>query len=185
MANTLVVNFFAGPGTGKSTTTALTFGKLKMAGRNVEIAHEFAKDLTWEGRSKALSFQPYIIGKQMYKVVRLFGEVEAILTDSPILFGEIYARESGDYAYDPFCEFIWETFLAWNTLNIFIERDTDLKPYNPRGRNQSEDEALELDHDIHEMLHAGGVEHHHVPMKDAVDEAFALTLMRLHNDRSH
>lgn len=176
MSDTLVVNFFAGPGTGKTTTTALTFGKLKMAGRNVEIAHEFAKDLTWEGRHKALKFQPYITGKQMYKVVRLFGEVEAILTDSPILLGYIYGTDELPASY---FEFLIDTFESWNTLNIFIDRDRDLRPYNPKGRNQTEEEAIELDRRLDGVLHNLDVEHFHVPMADAIDTTYELILANL------
>src|SRR5262245_20723095 len=61
---TLTVNLFGGPGCGKSTNAALVFGKLKNDGINVELVTEFAKELTWEGRSGALRFQPYVTAKQ-------------------------------------------------------------------------------------------------------------------------
>ena len=50
MNNSLTVNLFGGPGTGKSTTSAAVFSLLKMHGVNAELITEFAKDLTWEKR---------------------------------------------------------------------------------------------------------------------------------------
>ena len=50
----IVVNLFAGPGSGKSTTCAGVFAKLKLAGVNCEMALEYAKDKVWEERIKYL-----------------------------------------------------------------------------------------------------------------------------------
>ena len=46
---TLVVNFFAGPGAGKSSMAAGLFAELKFRGVNCELATEYAKDKVWEG----------------------------------------------------------------------------------------------------------------------------------------
>lgn len=40
-----VINLYGGPGTGKSTTAAMLFAKMKLAGFNCEYVPEFAKDL--------------------------------------------------------------------------------------------------------------------------------------------
>jgi len=47
MSKPLIVDFFAGPGAGKSTTAADVFAKLKWRGVNAELIGEYAKDLTW------------------------------------------------------------------------------------------------------------------------------------------
>ena len=44
----IVINLFAGPGVGKSTTAARVFAELKLKGVNCEMALEFAKDKVWE-----------------------------------------------------------------------------------------------------------------------------------------
>ena len=41
----IVVNLFAGPGSGKSTTCAGLFSKLKLAGIYCEMVLEYAKEL--------------------------------------------------------------------------------------------------------------------------------------------
>lgn len=48
MKNTLIVNLFGAPGTGKSTGAAYIFSKLKMAGVDAEYVTEFAKDKVWD-----------------------------------------------------------------------------------------------------------------------------------------
>lgn len=146
---TLVVNLFGGPGTGKSTTAALVFGQLKVDGINSELVHEFAKDLTWEERHKALKFQPYIMGKQSYHIYRLLGKVDVVITDSPILLGMIY---KGDGYTEAFGQHLLELYKSWNTLNIFLERNSEIHPYVQAGRNQSEDEAAKVDQEIFTLL---------------------------------
>jgi hypothetical protein len=43
MEKTILVNLYAGPGTGKSTMAANVFSELKWMGVNCELALEFAK----------------------------------------------------------------------------------------------------------------------------------------------
>ena len=92
--NTKVVNFFAPPGSGKSTTAAGTFFKMKLLGLNVELVTEFAKDMCWAGRHQEMYNQVYIISKQFHKMYRLIGQVDYIITDSPLLLGLIYKPDN-------------------------------------------------------------------------------------------
>jgi hypothetical protein len=48
-----------------------------------------------------------------------------------------------------FTDYIVESFKAQNNLTFYIER---LKEYNPSGRNQSEDEAKEIDKRVYSLL---------------------------------
>ena len=57
MQNTLIVNFFGPPGSGKSTAAAYVFSKLKMAGVNAEIVTEYAKDKVWEENNEVFKNQ--------------------------------------------------------------------------------------------------------------------------------
>jgi len=61
---TLIVNLFGGPGTGKSTLCADLFAKLKWRHTNCEMALEFAKDKVWEESFKVLDNQIYIFGQR-------------------------------------------------------------------------------------------------------------------------
>jgi ATP:corrinoid adenosyltransferase len=49
-----VINLWAGPGAGKSTTASGLFYLMKTADMQVELVTEYAKDMTWEGRHEVL-----------------------------------------------------------------------------------------------------------------------------------
>ena len=146
MADTLVINLFAGPGAGKSTMAAGLFYELKMAGYNVEMALEYAKDLTWEERISTLSIQPYVFGKQYHRICRLLGKVDAIITDSPVLLSCFYA---GALYPQSFHTSVIELFSQLRNLNFYVKRE---KAYNPAGRSQTEEEAQKIDADLLRLL---------------------------------
>ena len=137
----LVVNLFAGPGAGKSTGAAFLFAFLKLQKVNVELVTEFAKELAWEGDKEFMANnQPYITGQQIRRMNRLIGKVDVIITDSPIELGSLYTE---DQNLKNLC--ISEGS-KWNRrIDFFIRR---VKPYNPSGRNQTFEEAQELDRQI-------------------------------------
>lgn len=121
---TLIVNFFAGPGTGKSTTAAGVFSELKWRGIDCEIAAEYAKEQVWAENFGPLSCQPYVFGKQLYRLHRLRGNVDVVLTDSPLLLSLIYGEKEGV----EFRRFVLSVYNRFNNLNFFLQRQ---KGYNP------------------------------------------------------
>ncbi len=149
---TKIINLFAGPGSGKSTTAALLFGKMKLAGYNCELVTEFAKRLTWESRKSALNNQAYVFGKQLHYLDNIVGQVDYIITDSPILLSAIYKPEIYPKTFIPF---VLDIFNYYNNINFFIRR---IKPYNPIGRNQTEDEAKLIDDKIYNFLHKKNID---------------------------
>ena len=141
----LVVNLFAGPGAGKSTGAAFLFGFLKLHKVNVELVTEFAKELAWEGDKEFMANnQVYITGQQIRRMNRLVGKVDVIITDSPIELGSLY---TDDETLKQLC---LSEGRKWDRrLDFFIER---VKPYNPSGRNQTLEEAQELDQKIRDTV---------------------------------
>lgn len=140
MKDTIVVNLFAGPGAGKSTGAAYVFSKLKLAGIDAEYVSEFAKDKVWENNAEVFKCQPYISGKQIFKISRCYGKVDVIITDSPILLGAIYGNDN-----EAFTEALKFEFKRFKNYNVFIHR---VKDYNPNGRNQTEAEAKQIDENL-------------------------------------
>lgn len=147
MKNTLIVNLFAGPGTGKSTAAAYIFSRLKMKGIEAEIVTEYAKDKTWEANNEAFKCQLYINAKQAYRISRVYGKVDVIITDSPILLGAVYCAGT-EYIRQAS---IGEDAKYTNRYDILLKRDPQYK-YNPNGRNQDENGALELDKQIKNII---------------------------------
>lgn len=162
MKKPLVLNLFAGAGVGKSTGAAYIFSQLKLKGVNVELVNEFAKDKTWEGNQVALSCQEYIFGEQSYRMARCRDSVDVIVTDCPLLLSSIYNQS--EILGKSFDETVLNVFNSYTNLNIFLKR---VKPYQPIGRNQTEEEAKEFDRKIEAYLQSNkipyyelcGVEH--------------------------
>lgn len=151
--NTLIVNLYGGPGTGKSTGAAYIFSKLKMIGVDAEYVTEFAKDKVWENNTEAFKCQFYISGKQAFRISRCFGKVDVIVTDSPIRLGAIYANLIGRKQLGLACVEEADQYRN-NSIEVLLMRT---KPYNPNGRNQTEDESKQIDGQIKDMLDAQAV----------------------------
>lgn len=149
-----VVNFYAGPGTGKSTTAAALFAELKYRNVNCEYVTEYAKEAAWEGRTpKFFRAQDMIHGMQHKKLQDLIDETEIAITDSPLLLGLVYMPK--DYPQPALAEQIRQAYRRYENIDIFLRRN---KPYNQKGRYQTEDQAKDLDVQIGWML-----EREHIP----------------------
>ena len=144
---TLVVNLFGAPGAGKSTGAAAIFSKLKMIGINAELIGEFAKDKVWEENSEVFKNQAYIFGKQFFRQSRCDGKVDVMITDSPLPLSILYNTDP--YLTENFNLTVMDVFNSYNNLNFYINR---VKKYNPKGRNQTEEESNSLVEPLKKLL---------------------------------
>jgi hypothetical protein len=152
---TQVVNLYGGPGTGKSTSAAYVYFLLKQAGKNVELVREYVKDWAWEGRAFNKYDQMYFAGKQIRKESMLYGKVDFIVTDSPVMLGIYY---SARFSPPRVAAGIKSMTLAYYDQaridnvrhhHVMLERT---KGYNPSGRYQTEEEAKTIDNGVFDML---------------------------------
>ena len=143
----LVVNLAAPPGSGKSTGAAYIFSKLKMNGVNAEYVPEVAKDEVWEGNNKALQNQAYLFGNQYFRLSRLDGEVDVAVTDSPLILTLLYNNDKR--LGEDFNKAAMNVSNSFEQLNYFIRR---VKPYNPKGRLQTEEESNALTRKIKDLM---------------------------------
>lgn len=148
----IIVNIFGPPGSGKSTGAAYVFSQLKMNGVNCELVTEYAKDKTWEHNMEALSNQAYVFGKQFYRISRCANQVDVIITDSPLLLSVIYNHDSR--LGDTFNKMVLDVFNSYDNLNYLLVRT---KPYNPIGRNQTEEESDDIGREIGKLLEDNSV----------------------------
>ena len=151
----LVINLFGVPGSGKSTGAAFIFSQLKMAGVNAELITEFAKDKVWEGNDTV--FEPdnqlYLFGKQFYRMSRCRDKVDALVTDSPLPLCAFYNKS--ETLGMGFNILIWNVFNSFNNYNVLLER---VKPYNERGRLQTEEESDAMAYPLAHFLDCGPIE---------------------------
>lgn len=160
----IVINLFGPPGSGKSTGAAEVFAALKKSGVNVELVTEFAKDKTWEHNATALGCQEYVFGKQSYRLARCRNDVDVIVTDSPLPLTMIY--NTNPALGEKFNEVVFSIFDTYRNYNYYINR---VKPYNPKGRNQTEAESDALNEPIEDLLAMWDIEYRRV---DGNDEGY-------------
>jgi nicotinamide riboside kinase len=152
---TKILNFYGGPGTGKSTTAALAYAKLKQAGVNCELVREYVKEWAWEKRPISTYDQIYVLGKQIRRESMLYGKTDVIVTDSPAMLGIYY---SGRYCPPLVCDAVRAATLAFykqaeldghEHIHVFLTRT---KPYKSEGRYQTEEQAREIDGHLELLL---------------------------------
>jgi len=144
---TKVINLLGGSGTGKSTLAAGLFYEMKKMGLEAELVNEYVKKWAWTGRKVGALDQVYIFGKQAKSEHDLYGKVDYIITDSPLLLSPIYEKY---YSSDG--ESIVESSVLAHIakaeengvthLNFLIPRT---KPFNPKGRFETEEAAKMID----------------------------------------
>ncbi|MEH2517471.1 tRNA uridine 5-carbamoylmethylation protein Kti12 [Bradyrhizobium sp. AZCC 1610] len=135
-----VINLIGGPGSGKSTTAAGLFFKLKLAGVKCELVTEFAKELVYDENWLDLKRQIYVLAEQERRQRRLVDKVNVIITDAPLLTGVAYIRDPRDRkAVEVSARSLFDTYF---NVNFAIKR---VKPYQAYGRSQTAAEAKEID----------------------------------------
>lgn len=148
---TTIINLYGGPGTGKSTTAAGVFCKLKHLGMKVELVSEYAKDLTYQKSFNKLNDQGYIFAKQHHRIWQCKDSVDYIVTDSPILMSLVYITDSL-YDTDEFRNYVKSVYRQYNNIDIFLCRNVEHHPYQTYGRSQTLEEAIEIDSKIDKIL---------------------------------
>lgn len=145
---TIVVNLYGAPGAGKSSGAAYIFYKLKQEGVDAELVTEYAKDKVWEGHDMVFKDSCYIFGHQHFRLARVYGKVDVVVTDAPLFISAFYAddevkRELTSIAFKTNGRY------SANSLSYFVKR---VKDYNPNGRFQTEEESDKVSFGIKEFL---------------------------------
>lgn len=154
---TVVINLYGGAGVGKSTIAALLFAHMKMAKYHTELVREYVKLWAWSGRQVRPTDQLYLLGKQSAYESALYGKVDYVVTDSPVLLAGAYAEwqsgEDGKYVTEAARKFYEtsEQLYGVTYLNVLISRK---KEYDPRGRYGTAEEAAKFDIFLEQFLHA-------------------------------
>lgn len=153
----LLINLFGGPSVGKSTCASELFSYMKKRGHNVENTYEFPKILAWDNNVEVIKDQFFVTANQHRNISRLYGKVEHIIVDSPIILGLIYKNwydDSNSYPsnfYDEtYDKFIFSLFKKYDSINIYLRRNNN--KFEENGRLQNYEESLEIDKNIKKLL---------------------------------
>lgn len=146
MTTTFVLDFYAGPGAGKSTLATETFSCLKRQGEKVELVREYVKG--WAYRNEPIGRWDglYLLAKQLRQESTLYGKVDVIVTDSPLLLSAVYESK-----YQPQSRILYNATgdlinqqAAENIFHVpcFVMRN---KPYVQLGGYETEEQARTVD----------------------------------------
>ena len=128
---------------------------------SVEYTYEFPKEVAWEGNISQLSDQFFITANQHRNISRLYGKVDYIIVDSPIVLGCFYEQRYGEgypashYSMSGLGNFLWKLFKQYDNVNILLKRNDET--YDTNGRLQDLQEAIEIDNDIKETLDVNSI----------------------------
>lgn len=177
------INFFGGPGTGKSTSAAGLFYKMKRKDFRVEYIQEYAKELTFGKDYTKLSDQLLILGEQHHRMFRLKDQLDFLIHDSPFIMGLVYLQDDPHLSKKIYSKLIVSMFKSYNNINIFLERNIEDHTYQEYGRSQSLKQAIEKDNEIREMLDSNGIKYHIVKM-DKKSNKKVLKIVKKYNKGS-
>ena len=166
-----IINLYGGPGIGKSTQASGLYFEMKKLSMSVEMPYEYPKVLAWDKNYNAVKDQLYVIGNQHRNIARLYGQVDYIIVDSPILLSLVYKdRYNDEPEYpsslygDKFNEFILDLNSKYDSLNVVFERDSDM--FNQDGRFQNLNESVKIDSDIVKILDSNNINYNLVKVND-------------------
>ena len=144
-----IINLFAAPGVGKTTTGQILAGLLSLKGYKVQYIPEFAKFATLSKNEAALSDQIYMFSKQENRLSVLKNtEVDFVIMDGPLPIALLYTP---DNYFKSYFDLVWEVFNSYNNINYRLLRNNSLQ-YDKFGRKESEEESKILDTRLKELL---------------------------------
>lgn len=154
--HTIVINAFAGPGAGKTTSCLEVAEKLKKQGFVTEYVQEYAKELVYDNNLIMLDghyeHQFDILKEQVKRINRLYGKVDFILTDSPVLLNNTYLNEDkSTNNYVTYCENVKKIYTLYDNFNYFVERDKSA--FEEEGRIHNLEQSIVIDDELKNTLH--------------------------------
>lgn len=178
-----IVCLYGGPGSGKSTTAAGLFYRLKMMHYNCELNREYVKDWFWEKRPFGDGDQTYFFAKSSRKErTYIRNGLDYIITDSPLILTHYYGLKH-DWMEQHFntSEIMLKHHheyckkFGYKTEHFVLERKHEV--YDPSGRpNQTFEQAKVFDQEIRSLLDAKGIKYTVVP---GTPEALDIIIQKL------
>ncbi len=147
MSKQIVINFLGEPSCGKSTAATYVFSRLKMLGISCEYVSEFVKDKVYENNKIVVKHQEYVFGKQSFKIDRVAGKVDVIITDSPLILSALYNND--DSLGEHFNDVVVHKFNTYDNYNYLLTRK---HKYENNGRFQDEEQSKQLRSNLKSLL---------------------------------
>lgn len=147
VTNNIIVNFFGGPGVGKTTAAADLFSSLKKNGVETQLVGEFAQECVLEGNVNALDDQIYIFGNTWHRMLSAYSQSAVTVIDSPVLLSCVYQEGFGE----TFNKLVVESHNRLQNLNVLLDV-RDNQNHTMVGRIHDLNESIAIDNRIESML---------------------------------
>ena len=167
-----IINFFGGPGAGKSTAASGLYYEMKKHWMSSEYVQEYAKELVWSDSAHMLSEQNYIFAEQEHRLNRLRDKVAVAVADSPLLLSSFYAPKTYP---DSFHQSVFDFFHTYENINIFVRRSHE---YSLQGRIQNKEEADAISNEMERYLRNNGIAYWSITASDASPRRLLTWLIR-------
>jgi hypothetical protein len=158
---------------------------MKERGMHCELIPEYVKTLAWQDRKPVNFDQFYFFGKQSHWEARLAGKVDYVVTDAPSILSAYYTQVFGEPSTAAIFRAMALEFRRMmmaedhSFLDIFLVRKSK---YDPRGRFQTEQEALAIDSDLLSFLKSMKIDTTSVDADPQAAE-YIISLLNKVNDR--
>lgn len=127
------INFYGGPGSGKSTAALYTAAKFKKLGYRAELAREFVKHWTYYKRIPTAWDQVHIFGQQIQEEsILLENDIDIAIVECPLVVGVWYANTLNPELTSHLLEMARMFDEAFPAIHIYLDRG-DLE-FDPVGR---------------------------------------------------
>lgn len=145
------INFFGGPGAGKSVIAKYVASIFQRDGYNIEYISEYIKTMARQNLVPCSFDVIKILAEQMVmEDIPLRTGVQVIVSDSPIYMQCVYCKVYGGYLYEEMKALADRFEDIYPSFNIFLRRGN--LPYETNGRYETYELAKQRDKAILKFL---------------------------------
>lgn len=137
-----IIEFFGGPGSGKTTSATHCFSAFKRRGIECEFTREYAQEAIFAQQTYQLAHQVIVAANQYRKYTELQDAGhKLVFSDSSILLSKIYG--AGSPKHDLLLPILDALHGDFEVIKVFVTRSD--RPFSQRGRVHTEGQSRELD----------------------------------------
>lgn len=145
----LRVNFYGGPGVGKTTLAALIFAELRKTNVSCSLIPEWIKTWAYQGRPITGFDQLFSFSNQLFMEEEAIRSTGIIITDSPLFLQCMYSDKHARIVSQHIWNIAYSFESYYPSVNFLVKRSGR---YEQHGRYEDEEQAIQMDNYIIQQL---------------------------------